>query len=175
MAQYRITGKETVPASTVLNGSVTTDATVSTTLLYTGSSDIAGIFGLVPSGGTTNGEDYIVKNNVYIFVPSVNGLSKVKAISYVPELSKWAIQCETAISCSGATAYYVVGNLASYVLTNATTANGGATATVNGVNLFQGETYSQPQINSANLGNNLFVPVVYVNGTGTSVLVVTNP
>lgn len=174
MAQYRITGKETVPASTVLNGTVSTDSVKSTTLLYTGSSDIAGIFGLVPSGVTTDGQDYIAKDNVYIFVPSVNGLSKVNSISQLNNGS-WAIGCDTAISCAGATAYYVVGNLTSYVLTNATTANGGATATVNGVNLFQGETYSQPQINSANLGNNLYVPVVYVNGTGTSVLVVTNP
>lgn len=170
MAQYRITGKETVPASTVLNGTVSTDSVKSTTLLYTGSSDIAGIFGLVPSGVTTDGQDYIVKDNVYIFVPSVNGLSKVNSISQLNNGS-WAIGCDTAISCAGATAYYVVGNLTSYVLTN----DGGADATVGGVVLKTTYSISQPQINSANLGNNLFVPVVYVNGTGTSVLVVTNP
>ena len=170
MAQYRITGKETVPASTVLNGTVSTDAIKSTTLLYTGTSDIAGIFGLVPDGATTEGQDYIVKDNVYIFVPSVNGLSKVNSISQLNNGS-WAIGCDTAISCAGATAYYTIANLTSYVLTN----DGGADATVDGVILKTTYSTSQPQINSANLGNNLFVPAVYVNGTGTSVLVVTNP
>lgn len=171
MAQYRITGKETVPASTALNGTVGTDSTVSTTLLYSGTSDIATIFGLVPDAVTTDGAGYLAKDNIYIFVPSVNGLSKVKGFAYIPNISRWAIFCETAISCSGATAYYVVGNLTSYVLTN----DGGADATVGGVVLKTTYSISQPQINSANLGNNLYVPVVYVNGTGTSVLVVTNP
>ena len=157
---YRITGKETVPRSTVLNGTVTTNTNRSDVLDYSGTSDLDSIFSQAKTG---------LAGCMYIFIPANDLLIQVLYVTKDPATPNTytIFLASAAAGVSGATAYSVEANLISYSYIN----DGGGNGTVNGVTVEDGTGFeSQPSGRSIS-GDTLWKKPVYINGTGTSFLV----
>jgi len=146
----------TVPNYTALVGTVTSN-TDTTVLSYAGSNDIADIF----QGGKL-GEN----STMWIYVPAgTPKISKVVGV-YKNATNDWSIFLETGMTGASASACAYINAAITYSFTN----DGGASITVDGVTLEDGE--GDAKIPYAQYSNRpKFHKPVYVDASGSSVLI----
>lgn len=158
VTNYRLTSKDTIPQSTALNGTVTTDSQSSSVLNYAGTSALNTIYGFGKVG---------LQGEMWIYVAALN---KVARVLYVVSTgtNMYNIFLDRAFAgASGAAAAYVEGKLLAYTYKN----DGGTTITVNGVSVLNGEGYSEPQDGRGGAGDFLWVEPQAIDPNGGSVLI----
>lgn len=176
--ERRITAAtNTIPAYTALNGTVTTSASDTTVLLYSGTSNWDTIFHLPAAPATLSPNPFSTSANsrshqdrvsdIWIYVPSATvKLARVIGFTYLTTNS-WALQLDRDISgAAGAACNYVVANLLSYFWLN----DGVADGSVNGVTVQVGEYDNAPQLAPAGSRVTFQDPLVIV-ATSTDFLI----
>lgn len=151
----RSTTTGTVPAGTAQTGTVTTNTVDDTVLDYSGTQqDLANIFTLTETG---------LQGTAWIYVPSATPpLARVKTVT-----AQAILLDRSMTGASGAAFQKVSGTLINYSILN----DGGATGTVNGVNLLNGESLIQTVQYPVEAD---CLEVVYIDASGTSFLITEN-
>lgn len=176
---FRITNTHgTIPAFTALTGTVTSNATDTKVLNYSGTDDWYKIFNRPaiqvsttptpnPFSSTTN-EIQEPHSNIWIYIPSGQYLVRVIGASTIAA-NTWALQLNTAVpSLIGGAINLVTNNILGWSLLN----DGSASATVNGVSLPKTEGLSDLQL-APQWERAGFKAPVLVDATGTDVLATT--
>ena len=160
---YRITNtKNTIPLSTALNGTVTTDSLRTDVLNYSGTSDLATIYSEANTG---------VGGFSYIFIPASDMLIQVLFVVDTGTDTYNIFLAEAASGISGGAASYVHAKLVSYSYLN----DGGADGEVNNVKVENGDGFTSPPSGLSISGDTLWKKPVYVDATGTDFLVYQSP
>lgn len=150
---------DTIPAlGTVLNGTVTQSTADARALLYSGTSDMNSLYPPQQMYGDSNRWIYIPDSTPSLV--RVTGLAQTSSTTFTVYVDR------DIAGASGSTAYPITGDLLGYSYTN----DGGATGTVDGVDITDGETVSKTQLAPA--GSRVtFQDVVLVDATGTDFLI----
>lgn len=155
----------TIPAATTLSGgTVTSDTNKTSTLLYTGTTNVLTLFSDTLTGS---------KGAAWIYISSATPtLARVLGVVAVDETNPaaliYAILLDRAMpSVSGATASYVIADLKSWSCTN----QGGAAGTLDGDNFESGSSVNEEIQYPLNTG---WLEPKDFSATGTSFLITEN-